>query len=45
MRGKILIKSIDAVILLGGGAPLGTKTVSVAVRDGEKARARGMSCK
>jgi len=25
MRGKILIKNIDAVILLGGGAPLGTR--------------------
>jgi len=36
MRGKILIKNIDAVVLLGGGAPLGTKSVSVAVGDGEK---------
>jgi len=25
MRGKILIKNIDAVILLGGEAPLGTR--------------------
>jgi hypothetical protein len=32
MRGKILIKNIDAVILLCCAAPLGTRGVSVAVR-------------